>query len=269
MDLLHEPLSRQRKVKIALRNLRPAYRHYMEDHDARSWSDIEYYGEKFEKRLEKDQHFVEPRPKNKMIIPGAAWSSATKATPKVAVTKNPDEDQEVKEPQEQQLQNKNEKSAGKKNKKNKNKDSLDQAKSAAVSNEAKQFEQKVPNSSNTQRNTAPNTDKRTEDRPTRTPGHCYNCNSPDHLITSCPTVTCRICMQKGHTTRYCPQRPEQLQCQVCKSYGVTFDNCNNCAQLRNYLGNGQAGVSQVPHPRPQNTPGTQRPQTNAQQNTRG
>ena len=73
IDLLHKPLSRQHKVKISLRNLRPAYRHYMEDHDVRSWSDIENYGERFEKRLEKDQHFAEPRPKNKMIIPGAAW----------------------------------------------------------------------------------------------------------------------------------------------------------------------------------------------------
>ena len=70
MSHLHGPFtwpftwpSRQRKVKIALRKLRPAYRHYMEDHDVRSWLDIEYYGKRFEKRMEKDQLFVEPRPK--------------------------------------------------------------------------------------------------------------------------------------------------------------------------------------------------------------
>ena len=55
-------LSRHRQLKIALRNLRTAYRHYMEDRDVDSWFDMEHSGIKYERRLEKYQNFVEPRP---------------------------------------------------------------------------------------------------------------------------------------------------------------------------------------------------------------
>ena len=49
----------------------------------------------------KNTNTVEPRPKNKMIIPGAASTSTFKTAPKVAAMKTPGEHQEVKEQQEQ------------------------------------------------------------------------------------------------------------------------------------------------------------------------
>ena len=91
MNQLPEPLSRRRQLKIALRNLRPAYRHYMENHDVDSWSDMEHFGIKYGRRLEKDQNSVEPRPKSKMIIPGAAWNDTSKPTAKVSAARDESE----------------------------------------------------------------------------------------------------------------------------------------------------------------------------------
>ena len=58
--------------------------------------------------MEKDQHFVYLRHKNKMIISGAAWISTSASVPKVATTKTPVDDQEAKELHEEQPQSKNE-----------------------------------------------------------------------------------------------------------------------------------------------------------------
>ena len=36
---------------------------------------------------------------------------------------------------------------------------------------------------------------------------CYHCGSLSHRAKSCPTVSCRICGEKGHDTGGCPKRP--------------------------------------------------------------
>ena len=44
----------------------------------------------------------------------------------------------------------------------------------------------------------------------RKPKACYNCNSPDHIMTYCPEITCRTCNQKGHMSRTCPRNNHQI-----------------------------------------------------------
>jgi len=56
--------------------------------------------------------------------------------------------------------------------------------------------------------------------PTRPPGYCYNCGSPDHYATNCPfprqgqgaplVLPCQNCREYGHTAPQCPQ-PAQVR----------------------------------------------------------
>ena len=84
MQNLSVPLSSRRQVKIALQNLRPRNRYYMEDHYVDSWSDLEYYGRKLDRRSERNGSVYSSdamlEPHHAVIVPPMLSSSCTTST---------------------------------------------------------------------------------------------------------------------------------------------------------------------------------------------
>ena len=283
------PPSLHRQLAIVYDNLLPEYRKNIKQKKVVDFASLEKLGLKYEKQKEKDSRFVPPPPREKARIAGAAYQGTrTSKIAAVRQETTTSDDEERSKKRGQQMRKKKpsgEKSsdqvaaAGEANlarapaqpaplraavapngapptSRPANARPPPKWESRESPNYGRQWRREGPPVNGFQQNVA------RSDRP-RSPlasngqgfvGACYTCQAVGHRAVECPRTRCFACQDEGHRARDCPKRVarEDVKCQVCGRAGAVFSECptNNCAFLRNMLGNGVAGA-QGPSSRPQ------------------
>ena len=184
-------------VKVALRNMRPDYRKFINDRRVDSFEDLIYYGQKFERELDQDAKYLEPRPQTEMTIKEAAFAEEAPCKKRqAAVTENP--------PRKK-----------------------GNGKNVAQS----QIVTEMTTSTATPPPTG-NPEASQDTSPPQTPPPNRTFSTPNQRPPRPFPRECFLCREYGHRAFHCPTRGNRDVCWGCGGMGIRFPACIPCQEKK-------------------------------------
>jgi hypothetical protein len=268
---LKKSLSERRMVKIALSNLRPDYRNELKDQRFENLDEIIRRCQKYEKRMDSNARYHEPKAASESLIPTGAFvedeetKRQQKKTTRIGAVENVVREKDVKprtnKDKESEMGAVTTTSAAVEEGKarigmvSRGKPSLPRVENNAISVQQYPPRRNQPYQWNNRQTLAPSLTRPpgpSESEP-RFMGACYSCGETGHRVSSCPTIQCFNCRGSGHISANCPNRQSEarVHCRLCGQQGLLAINCPNCKHLFNRQGNEQAGSRQARATSPQ------------------